>query len=85
MSIWTRLFGKNESLREAERALKNRRKELERKVKGTKKELESLLLLAVDESLRDLEPVAQDALLQAAMAEVPRLLDRLRTQAKEVL
>lgn len=85
MSIWSKLFGKNESLREAERALKNRRKEMERKVKGTKKELESVILIAVDESLRDLEPVAQDALLQAAMAELPRLLDKLRKEAKDVL
>lgn len=83
MSLWSKLFG--DSLTDAERLLKNRRKEYERKVKAHKQDLLRVFAEDLDETLRGLEPVAQSALLELATVEMKRWLADLRKQQGRVL
>ena len=85
---WLRGRFKGGAWRELERTTKDTRKEvqrqLERKIKGQRKDLEVSLQLALDLAMERLIPVAQDALLQTLMADIPALIELRAKEAKDV-
>ena len=86
---WLRGRFKGGAWRALEREVKDSRKEiqrdLERRIKGQRKDLEKSLTVSLDIAFETLIPVAQDALMQTLMADIPALIEKRAKEAKGVL